>query len=141
MEHLKKYWWVYLLIIIAIIIYINRDKIFKQPSSTTPPVGGNGDSLRSASTVSLNSIPSNRLSEISSTEKQIIQSFFNEVNAFGSVTQRMIDNVNNKLMAIGSTTSFIKNDPTAKAKCKEGYNCWSVNLLIFTMCHCKSYPV
>lgn len=45
MAHLKKYWWIYLLIIIAIISYMNRDKIKNMFASL-----GNSESQRTYDT-------------------------------------------------------------------------------------------
>lgn len=93
---------------------------------------------RLASTVNLSMIPQRNLNTLTGAEKNLISAFFNNTNRNG-VSDQSINQVNSDLSKIGSGVSFYRNNATAKAKCKEGQDCWSLNLLIFTMCRCKSY--
>ena len=139
MEHIKKYWLIYLVIAIIIIIYFyNRNKVNVTPIGSGPPLGS---SRSSAPVISLSDIPTSRFNSLTAPEQQIVSGFFNSVNSSRGVSDQMINSVNSQLSSIGSGVNFFKNDSTAKAKCKEGQDCWSINLIIFTMCRCKKYDV
>lgn len=140
MTHFKKYWYWYLLGIIAFILIVyNWNTIIgwfsSEPEQDTAQrtIANGNPELR------LDIIPKANLSQLSAKERQIVSALFNETNKNGA-SQAAIDRANAQLASIGSGINFSNNNSAARAKCKEGYDCWSLNLIIFTMCRCKSYP-
>lgn len=144
MTHLKKYWLWYLIAIVVVVVvilaYSNWETVKGWFSGNDQQGGGvPGDGTRMGN-LNLSRIPASYLSQLTENEKNIISNFFSKVNGMrGIVTQADIDQINSELSQIGSTTNFIKNDSTSKAKCKEGEDCWTLNLIIFTMCRCRKY--
>lgn len=107
---------------------------------------GGTDTGRMASTnLSLSAIPSSQLSTMSISERRIVDNLFNLTNQYG-FSQAALDNANLSLSRMGSRINFVRNpigkdNVPLRAKCIEGYDCWSINLIVFTMCRCRSYNI
>lgn len=131
-----------LIVLALILLYFNWDSVKRWFSGSVigNAVAGEAGRASIMDALDLSRIPSNLLSQLGVPEQGIISNFFNRVKAAGGANDQDIQNVNSELGSIGSGTSFVRNDASGRAKCREGQNCWTLNLIIFTMCHCQSYP-
>lgn len=111
--------------------------------STAAIQGGRIASSSTNPSLRISILPKGHLNTMNNSEKTILTKLFTQTNTNGN-SQTYIDQANRELQGIGSTLSIEnnnpdpKNPPTVQAKpCQQGEFGWTLNLIFFTIRHCK----